>query len=130
MKQIKTVQTTKYFIYCRKSSEEEDRQILSLDAQKRELEEFATKSNLFIVDIFMESKSAFKTGRPIYGEMLQRIEKDEANAVICWQPNRISRNPKDGGEFIHMTDLGFIKELRTPYKAFTNSADDKFFLNL
>ncbi|PIR42191.1 hypothetical protein COV25_04180 [candidate division WWE3 bacterium CG10_big_fil_rev_8_21_14_0_10_35_32] len=130
MKQIKTIQTIKYFIYCRKSSEEEDRQILSLDAQKRELEEFATKSNLFIVDIFMESKSAFKTGRPIYGEMLQRIEKDEANAVICWQPNRISRNPKDGGEFIYMMDLGFIKELRTPYKAFINSADDKFFLNL
>ncbi len=130
MKQVKTTQTIKYFIYCRKSSEEEDRQILSLDAQKRELEEFATKSNLLIVDIFTESQSAFKTGRPIYSEMLSRIEKGEANAVICWQPNRISRNPKDGGEFIYMMDLGFIKELRTPYKAFTNSADDKFFLNL
>lgn len=130
MKQIKPTQPTKYIIYCRKSSEEEDRQILSLEAQKRELEEFAQKSNLNVIDTLTESQSAFKTGRPIFSTLLSRIQKGEANGVICWQPNRISRNPKDGGEFIYMMDLGFIKELRTPYKSFVNSADDKFFLNL
>lgn len=120
----------KYFIYCRKSSESEDKQILSLPAQERELKEFAYKYGLKIVGNISESKSAFKTGREGFNSMLQRIEDGEANAILTWQANRIARNSKDGGDFIYLMDEGKILELKTPCKTFSDSPDDKFFLAL
>jgi hypothetical protein len=41
--------TNKYVIYVRKSSEEDDRQVLSIEAQLVELKEFAAKEKLEIV---------------------------------------------------------------------------------
>ncbi|KKS03232.1 MAG: hypothetical protein UU55_C0004G0021 [candidate division WWE3 bacterium GW2011_GWC2_41_23] len=119
----------KYFIYCRKSSDSEDKQILSLPAQVRELKELAVKLGLTVVDVYEESMSAFKPGRPKYADMLRRIEAKEADGIIVWQPNRIARNSRDGGEFIYLMDLGNIKELKTPSKSYFNTPDDKFFLN-
>ena len=67
----------KYFIYCRKSSDREDRQILSTDAQKRLLQDYADANNLTIVDTYVENQTAYKTGRPMFNEMLERLEKGE-----------------------------------------------------
>lgn len=120
----------KYFIYCRKSSEDKDKQILSLPAQKKELMEYAKKFNLNVVDCYTESKTAFKPGRPDFNEMLERIEKCEAEGVISWQANRIARNSLDGGRFIYLMDEKKIRELITPGRTFTNSSDDKFILNI
>jgi len=39
----------KYFIYCRKSTDSEERQVLSIKAQLVELKEFASKEKLEIV---------------------------------------------------------------------------------
>ena len=48
----------KYIIYARKSTEEDDRQILSIEAQLVELREFAAKEKLEIVASFEEAKTA------------------------------------------------------------------------
>jgi len=48
----------KYFIYARKSTENEDRQKLSISAQLAELKEFAAKEKLEIVASFQEAKTA------------------------------------------------------------------------
>ena len=48
----------KYFIYCRKSSEDEERQVLSIEAQLQELRDFAKQNNLFVVKQYYESKTA------------------------------------------------------------------------
>ena len=42
--------TTKYYIYIRKSTDEEDRQVLSLEAQMTELREFAEREKLEIIE--------------------------------------------------------------------------------
>jgi DNA invertase Pin-like site-specific DNA recombinase len=104
----------RYFIYCRKSSEAEDRQILSLPAQVRELKEFARKNNLKVIHIFQEEKSAHRIGRPVFNEMTERIEKGEANGIIVWDESRLARNSLDGGKIIYMMDLGQIVEIVKP----------------
>ncbi len=57
---------TRYFIYARKSSDSEDRQILSIESQLQELREFAAKENLEVIQEFTESK----TGNPILNPLV------------------------------------------------------------
>ena len=50
----------KFFLYARKSTDEPDRQILSIESQIDELKEFATRVQLEIVETFVESQTAKK----------------------------------------------------------------------
>ena len=120
----------RYFIYCRKSSEDEDRQMLSIDAQLRELKEFAIKEKLDIVQIFTESKTAKAPGRLVFNQMLQALREGEADGIIAWNPDRLARNSKDGGEIIYLIDQGFIKDLKFPTYMYDSSPHGKFNLSL
>ncbi len=104
----------KYIIYCRKSSESEDKQVQSLEDQMERLKELAKNLNLNVVDTLSESKSAKRPdNRPKFTELLKRIESGEAEAILCWQLNRLSRNPPDSGRLQWMLQEGTIKEIRT-----------------
>ncbi len=120
----------RYLAYCRRSSDREDRQTLSIEAQIRELKEFAERNSLDVVEYLEESQSAYKPKRPVFNQMLDRLERSEADAVLVWHTSRLARNPMDGGRLIYMMDEGHIKEIRTPSRAFFNSGNDKFFLAL
>lgn len=120
----------KYFKYPRKSSEQEDRQVASIDSQIRELEEVTKRERLSIVDVLEESHSAKYPGRPIFNKMIERIEKGEANGLLVWNPSRISRNSVDTGKIIYLFDIGKLVEVRTPSQVFRNTPNDKFLLNL
>ena len=120
----------KYFIYCRKSSEEEDRQVLSIDAQLRELKEFAIKEKLTVVKVFTEAMTAKAPGRIVFNQMLQALRDGQADGIIAWNPDRLARNSKDGGEIIYLTDQGFIKDLRFPTYFYDDSPHGKFNLSL
>jgi len=107
-------QTRKFFIYARKSTDSEDRQVRSIADQIAELKELANKENLEIVDIIVEKQTAKKPGRPMFADMLKRMEAGEATGILAWHPDRLARNSVDGGQIIYLVDIGVIKELKFP----------------
>lgn len=117
-----------FFIYCRRSSEGEDHQTLSLESQERELIRLANTEQLAVVEILSESMSARTPGRPVFKEMLRRIRKGEATGIIAWHPDRLARNAVDGGEIIDLLDRGTLHTLRFPTFTFENSSQGKFML--
>src|SRR3989339_1250042 len=120
----------KYFIYARKSTDEETRQVMSIDAQLSELREFAKKDNLNVIQEFTESRTAKETGRPIFNDMLKLIEKGQADSILSWHPDRLARNSIDGGKIIYLADKGKIKDLKFCTFRFDNNAYGKFILNI
>jgi len=116
-----TVSMLKYFIYCRKSSEDEDRQMLSIDAQLSELNAIARQNNVVVVKTFTENKSAKGPGRPVFNEMIRQIEQGEANAILTWKLDRLARNFDDGGKIIGLLQRGVIQEIRAFEKCYLPS---------
>jgi len=120
----------KYFLYTRKSTDEEERQVLSIESQIAELKEFAAKEKLEIVDSFEESKTAKEPGRMVLGGMLKRIENGEAQGILAWHPDRLARNSIDGGKIIYLVDTNKILDLKFPTFWFDATPQGKFMLNI
>lgn len=121
---------TKYFIYARKSTDTEDKQVLSIEAQLVELREYAKKEGLFITDELFEAKTAKEPGRLVFNEMMRRIERGQANAILAWHPDRLARNSMDGGKVIYLTDIEKLMDLRFPTYKFESTAQGKFMLSI
>ncbi|MDB5358537.1 MAG: hypothetical protein JWN24_4990 [Phycisphaerales bacterium] len=119
---------TKFFIYARKSTDDSDRQQRSIEDQLAEVRELAAKLNLEVVDVLLEKQSAKKPGRPVFNQMLDRIERGEASGILAWHPNRLARNSLDGGKVIWFVDTGTIKELHFPTYRFEPTAQGKLSL--
>jgi len=123
-------QTKKFFIYARKSTDSEDRQIRSIADQLAELRELAKKENIEVVDTLVEKQTAKKPGRPVFTEMLKRIEAGEASGILAWHPDRLARNSVDGGQIIYLVDTGVIQELKFPTFWFDPTPQGKFMLSI
>lgn len=112
-------QKLKYFVYVRKSSEGKDRQALSHEGQLMEIERLIERENLHIVDTYKESKSAhIPDNRPLFNQMLKRIKRGEADGIIAWHTNRLSRNPKESGIVQQLLQDEVIKSIIVPYRHF------------
>ena len=83
---------------------------MSIEAQTTELRAFAKQNNLNIVDTFIEKQSAKIPGRPIFGEMLKKIERSEADGILAWHPDRLARNSVDGGQIIYQKSRGGLRK--------------------
>ncbi len=118
------------FVYCRKSSEQEDRQVLSLDSQEIELQKVVKDNSLNVIETYKESGSAHVIGRKMFNEMLTRIENGEAQGIVVWDESRIARNSLDGGKVIYMMDLKQIEEIYKPGKIYRNTPDDKSWMSM
>ena len=120
----------KYFIYTRKSTDSEERQILSIESQLSELKEFAAKEKLEIVASLCEAQTAKEPGRKIFGEMLDRICAGEASGILAWHPDRLAKNSIDGGKIIYLLDTGKILDLKFPTFWFDTTPQGKFMLSI
>src|SRR3989344_5500187 len=123
-------QTKKFFIYARKSTDSEDRQIRSIADQLAELRELAKKENIEIVDILVEKQTAKKPGRPVFAEMLKRIGAGEAMGILAWHPLCLARNSVDGGRIIYAVDTTKIISLRFPTFLFEPTPQGLFMLQV
>ncbi len=103
----------RYFVYARKSSTNEDRQVASIESQIEVMGDVAHDNQLKVVDTMSESCSGFKVGRPVFNRMVERIENGEADGIVVWKLSRLSRNPDDAGRIMGMLQRGEIKHIRT-----------------
>src|SRR3989344_961672 len=102
-----------YFFYARKSTDIEDKQVLSIEGQLVELRSLARNEGLEVVAEFIEKRTAKMPGRPVFNEMLKRIQQGEAQGIICWKLDRLARNPVDGGQISWLLQQGTIKHIQT-----------------
>lgn len=108
----------RYFVYVRKSQDRSDRQIMSLKGQINEIRRFARERGYEIVQIFQEQKSAKKPGRPVFNEMIERIQKGEANGILCWKLNRLARNPIDAGTISWLLQVNAIHAIHAKDRSY------------
>lgn len=128
-KKEQAVEPVKYCLYARKSTESEERQVLSIDSQTKEMLELADKENLNVVEIKRESHSAKDTGkRKIFNELLDDIRVGKFTGILTWAPDRLSRNAGDLGAIVDLMDQGTLREIRTYGQTFINSPNEKFLL--
>lgn len=126
-----TFSIPKYMIYCRKSSESDERQIQSLPDQITNLTDLVRQKGLELVgEPLQESRTAKIPGRPIFSKLIQMIEDGKINGIVLLNPSRLSRNTVDTGRIIYLMDQGKLFEVVTPYQTFRNNPNDKFMLNL
>ena len=119
-----------FVIYARKSSESEDRQVLSIDSQIKELKELANSRNLDVVQVFTESRSAKTPGREVFNSMFKGVLNGQYGGILCWKLDRLARNPVDGAQLIQALEQSRLKQIATPGQTYHNTTNDKFSLSI
>ena len=119
----------RYCLYARKSTESEERQVLSIDSQIKEMLILAEREELEVVAMKRESHSAKETGkRPVFNEIIEEINQRKYNGILTWAPDRISRNAGDLGRVVDLMDAGALQDIRTFGQSFGNNPNEKFLL--
>jgi len=125
----KSLSNVRYCLYARKSMEDEERQALSIDSQLKEMKQIAERDNLHVVTIRTEAHSAKNSGqRPVFNQMIKEIRTGKFNAILTWNPDRLSRNAGDLGVLVDLMDSNLLVEIRTYNQKFANSPNEKFLL--
>ena len=121
--------TVRYCLYARKSSEDDERQALSIDSQIKAMLELAKREGLEIAEVRRESHSAKASGaRPIFKQLLGDIREGMFSGILTWAADRLSRNAGDLGSVVDLMDQGHLIEIRTHGQRFTNNPNEKFLL--
>ena len=119
----------KYCLYARKSTEQDEKQALSIQSRVKEMLTIAERESLDIIDIRRESHSAKDSGqRPVFKQIIEDVERERFNSILTWAPDRLSRNTGDLGAIVDLIDKKSLLEIRTYGQRFTNNPNEKFLL--
>jgi DNA invertase Pin-like site-specific DNA recombinase len=118
-----------HVIYARKSTESDDRQVLSIDSQVQELKLLALRRGLEVQEVMSEARSAKAPGRPIFGSLMRRIAKGEIASILCWKMDRLARNHLDHGAVLQALADGKLERVITPEREYTADGNDRFLGN-
>lgn len=129
MEVTQTQEKVKYCLYARKSTEQDERQALSVESQVKEMLAIAERESLEIIDIRRESHSAKDSGqRPVFKELMEDVRRERFNGILVWHPDRLSRNAGDLGSMVDLMDQKLLVQIRTYGQTFTNTPSEKFLL--
>ncbi len=119
----------RWCLYARKSSEDDERQAMSIDSQIQEMMALAMRDDMQIVETRRESHSAKASGkRHVFNGIISDLEKGLFDGILTWAPDRLSRNAGDLGSLVDLMDRGLLKEIRCHGQRFTNNPNEKFLL--
>ena len=126
------IRATRYVIYVRKSTDDPQKQVRSIEDQISECQDLAKRLNLNIVgDPITEDISAKKPHRrPKFRAMVEAIDSGRINGIVAWHPDRLARNMMEGGELIQLIDDGKLLDLKFVSFPFTNDANGKMMLGI
>jgi site-specific DNA recombinase len=116
---------SQFVIYARKSSESEDRQVLSIDSQIQSMKELALRHGVRVADVLTEMKSAKAPGRPVFGELMRRVRRGQVTGVLCWKMDRLARNPYDAGLVLQAQLDGKLQRIITSDGVKTSDGNDR-----
>jgi site-specific DNA recombinase len=86
----------RWCLYARKSSEQDERQALSIEQQIKEMQLLADHWGIKIAEVRKESHSSKVSGtRPVYNRLIKDIQLGYFNGIVTWAPDRLSRNAGD-----------------------------------
>jgi site-specific DNA recombinase len=60
-------------------------------------------------------------GRPVFNEMMRRVQRGEVQGIICWKLDRLARNPVDGGQVEWFLQQSVIQRIATPERSYYSS---------
>ena len=118
-----------HVIYARKSTDSEDKQVLSIDSQISELKAHALRRGVEVSEVLIEARSAKAPGRPVFGDLMRRVRRGQIEGVLCWKMDRLARNHLDHGAVLQALADGKLKEVITPERAYTSNGNDRFLGN-
>jgi site-specific DNA recombinase len=118
-----------YVIYARKSTESEDRQVVSIESQVNELRLLAARQSIQVAEVLTESHSAKRPGRPVFDEMLRRIHRGQVRGILCWKMDRLARNHLDHGAILQALADGLLERIVTTDRPYTGNGTDRFIGN-
>jgi DNA invertase Pin-like site-specific DNA recombinase len=130
---ILPLEKRRYVIYLRKSTDDESKQVRSLEDQRTECLELASRMGITVreSDIIEESKSAKKSGeRELFDGIMEGFELGKYHGLIAWSPDRLSRNMKEAGAIIELIDDEKIQDLQFKTYQFENNPNGKMLLGI
>lgn len=124
---------SRYAVYVRRSTDSEDRQVRSIPDQLEECSKLAKRLGITVneKDIYKERESAKVSGkRPLFDTMLEGFETGRYQGLICYSPDRLSRNMLEAGRVIELVDFDKIQDLHFSTYNFENSPNGKMMLGI